>query len=155
MLDFFHEFDYIQWFLGPIQKIACFTGKYSSLETDTEDISEVIVELEDRIIGNIHVDYIQHPYRRSVYFYGEKGVIEWSFRDNKIQLYLSDKKEWQVLEADSGYDLNQMYLDEIKHFLSVVRAEEEPISDLHSAQQVLAVIEAAKRSSRSERIITL
>lgn len=143
-----HEFDYIQWFLGPIKRIACITGRYSNLEIDTEDIAETIVELKDKIVGNIHVDYIQRPYRRIYYFYGKYGTLEWNFLDKKVSLYKAKEKKWQYFKEDKDYDLNQMYLEEMRHFLKVLENRESSITDIHTALRVLKVILAAKKSSK-------
>lgn len=148
-----HEFDYIQWFLGPIKRIACFTGKYSNLEIDTEDIAEAIVELKDKVVGNIHVDYIQHPYRRIYYFYGEDGTLEWNIRERKVSLYKTKDKRWRYIEEDKNYDSNQMYIEEMRHFLNVLKGKENSITDIYVARQVLKVIQAAKRSSKLGRFV--
>jgi len=150
-----HEFDYIQWFLGPIKRIACFAGKYSDLHIDTEDIAEAVVELEDKSIGNVHLDYIQHPYRRSYYFYGEKGTLEWSHREKSVLLYEVRNRKWRYFKEDKDYDPNQMYLKEIKHFLNVLRGKEKSITNIYEAKQVLEVILAAKESSRLKHFINI
>jgi predicted dehydrogenase len=150
-----HELDYLQWFLGPIKKLASFTGKYSDLEIDTEDIAEMIVELKGKVVGNVHVDYIQHPYRKIYFFYGEKGAMEWSFREKKISMYLADKKEWQFFNEDPGYDINGMYLEEMRHFINVVKGEERSLTDIYKARQILEVIEAAKRSSGKQEVVNI
>lgn len=150
-----HEFDYIQWFLGPIKRIACFTGKYSELKVDTEDIAEAIVEVKDKVVGNIHVDYIQQPYRRIYYFYGDEGAMEWSQRERKVLLYKAKDKRWQYFEEEKNYDSNQMYLEEMKHFLRVLNGKESSITDMNTALQVLKVIQAAKESSKLKRFVNV
>lgn len=143
-----HEFDYIQWFLGPIKKIACITGRYSNLQIDTEDLAEAIVELKGRTVGNIHVDYIQHPYRRTYYFYGQEGTLEWSYLKQKVSLYNAKEKKWLYFKEDKNYNFNQMFIDEMKHFLRVLEGKEKSISDIYTALDVLKVIQAAKESSK-------
>jgi len=150
-----HEFDYIQWFLGPIKRIACFAGKYSNLQIDTEDIAEAVVELKDKSVGNVHLDYIQHPYRRSYYFYGEKGTLEWSHREKSVLLYEVRNKKWRYFKEDKDYNPNQMYLEEMKHFLNVLREKEKSITNIYEAKQVLKVIVAAKESSRLKHFINI
>ncbi len=150
-----HEFDYLQWFLGPVKHIACFSGTYSSLEIDTEDIAAVLIELRDRIIGTLHIDYIQHPNRRTYQFYGERGAIEWSFKEKKIRFIAPDQEEWQVIEEDPDYEFNEMYVDEMKHFIDVLNGKAESISDIYVAKQILQVIEAAKNASESRTVVNV
>ena len=150
-----HEFDYIQWFLGPIRTVAGFCGKHTDLEIDTEDIAEAIVKLESGAIGNIHVDYLQRPYRRSFYFYGEQGSMEWDFSSNEIKVYKLDKKEWEITRIDPSYELNQMYKDEISHFLNILAGKEASLSNIEDAVRILKVIEAVKNSSKEGIVVTL
>lgn len=147
-----HEFDYIQWLLGPIKKIACITGKYSGLEIDTEDVAEAIVELKSDAVGSIHVDYIQHPYRRVYMFYGEKGTLEWDHTDKRVSLYKFDDKKWTYFR-EGKYDPNRMYIDEIRHFIGVLKGKELPVTDIYAARQILNVLFAAKESSRLGRFM--
>lgn len=150
-----HEFYYIQWLLGPIKRLSCFTGKYSNLEIDTEDIAEIGVELKDRIIGSVHIDYIQRPYRRSYYFYGEKGTLDWDFRKKKISIYSTDKKRWDFFEEAPAYDINQMYLEEMNHFINLLKGRDQSLTDIYEGKMVLKVIEAAKKSAKSRKAIDI
>ncbi len=150
-----HEFDYLQWFLGPIKHLACFSGTYSNLGIDTEDIAAVLIEIEDRIIGTLHIDYIQHPNRRTYQFFSERGAIEWSFQEKKIKVISPDKEEWRVIDEDPGYELNEMYVDEMKHFIDVLDGKAESISDIYVAKQILQVIEAARNASESRTVVNV
>lgn len=147
-----HEFDYIQWLLGPIEKIACIAGKYSGLEIDTEDVAEAIVELKGNAVGSIHVDYIQHPYRRVYMFYGEKGTLEWDHTDKRVSLYKSKDRRWGHFRQGK-YEPNRMYIDELKHFIGVLKGKETSVTDIYAARQVLKVICAAKESARMGRFM--
>ncbi|MDD5593361.1 MAG: Gfo/Idh/MocA family oxidoreductase [Candidatus Margulisbacteria bacterium] len=150
-----HEIDYLQWFLSPIKKVACLTGKYSDLEIDTEDIAALIVELESGAVGTIHLDYIQQPYRRSYYLYGDQGCLEWDFLKKEINIYSKATKKWRKIGGDPAYELNQMYLAEMRHFLDILTGKAEPLTDIRQARQTLKVIEAAKRSSASGQAVTI
>jgi predicted dehydrogenase len=150
-----HDFDYIQWFLNPVKRIACLTGKRGGLRIDTEDIAETIAELKDNTIGSVHVDYLQRPYGKKYYFYGEKGTLEWDYREKRVSLYEVGDKKWRYFKEDKNYDLNQMYVEEMKHFLRVLNGKEDSKTDIYTAIQVLKVILSAKESYRSKRFINV
>jgi predicted dehydrogenase len=150
-----HEFDYLQWLLGPIDKVAAFCGKLTDLEIDTEDIAEVIVKLKSGAIGSVHLDYLQRPYRRSYYFYGDRGSLEWEFNANEVKVYTTEKKEWEIMKIDPAYDLNQMYLEEARHFINVLMGKEASLSTIEEAVRVLRVIAAAKESSSVGKTVTV
>ncbi len=150
-----HELAYLQWFLGPIAAIACAAGKYSSLEIDTEDTAEMIVRTKGGATGNVHVDYIQHPYRRIYYFYGSRGALEWDKSRKVVSLYRVKDKRWRYFKEPKDYDSNQMYIDEMKHFTNVLKEKEESVTDISSGIRTLKVMLAAKRASKLKRFIDL
>lgn len=142
-----HEFDYLQWFLGPIEEVFCVNSKVSGLEIDTEDVAETIVRTKGGALGNVHLDYIQRPARRHYSFYGEKGTLEWDRSTKKVALYDAAQAAWEIIEEDQDYDLNQMYLDELKHFIEVLKENEVSVTDINKAKVVLQVIARAKNGN--------
>ncbi|MGB2661600.1 MAG: Gfo/Idh/MocA family oxidoreductase [Candidatus Omnitrophota bacterium] len=151
-----HQFDYVQWLLGDIRKISCFSGKRSNLKIDTEDVADTIVELKGGITGGIHVDYIQQPWSRVYFFYGNRGCIEYSDRDGKLDLYDAGTKKWRKFNnVKKNYDSNNMFINEMKHFINVLKGKERAITDIHTAKQALKVAEAAKTSSARGRAVNI
>lgn len=148
-----HQFDYIQWFLGPIEKIACFSGKYSKLCIDTEDIAEIIVGLKAKMVGTIHIDYIQRPGSRIYYFYGEDGCIKYSDQKKSLSVYSVKTKRWRHFNEKKGYDKNQMFIDEMRHFIDVLKGKENSITDIYNAERSLKIALAAKDSAARGRAV--
>lgn len=148
-----HEFDYLQWFLGPIKELACFSGTYSSLDIDTEDIATAILKLEGGVVGSLHIDYIQHPNRRTYHFYSERGAIEWSFQEKRIKVISPKEEKWRTIDEDPAYEFNEMYVEEMRHFIDVLQGKAESITDIYKAKQILQVIEAARRSAGNKETV--
>ena len=62
--------------------------------------------------------------------------------------------EWRVFDQPAGWTLNQMYVDELRHFVGCVRGElERPMVDGEQGAAVLAVALAALRSATEGRTI--
>jgi predicted dehydrogenase len=59
---------------------------------------------------------------------------------------------WEVFQEPSGYDLNMMYVEEMKHFLDCVQNGKQTITDIHSGVKILQAILAAKESARDGQI---
>lgn len=150
-----HEFDYLSWFLGDIKKVVCFAGKKSSLDIDTEDTAAVLLEFACGTIGEMHLDYTQRTYQRNYELMGEEGTLKWDFNEKKILLYTSANKAWQEFSEPAGYDFNQMYIDELEHFLDCVRNKKKSITNLLAGKKILGVILAAKESALSGRVIEI
>jgi predicted dehydrogenase len=148
-----HEFDYLTWFLGPVSTLISLSGKVSSLEIDVEDIAETIVRFESGAIGEIHVDYIQRFYQREFEFFGETGSILWNAKDKKVVLE-SVGKDAQEFLLPGDYDTNDMYVEEMKHFLHCVETNTQTITPLEQGIRVVELILAAKESNQNGRAIT-
>jgi len=147
-----HEFDYMQWFLGDVSELFCFAGKVSNLEIDTEDTAEVLLKFQNGTIAGIHLDYTQRAYQRNYEFFGENGTLKWNFQERKVWLYLASENKWEVFEEPRNYDLNEMYKEEMKHYLDSIENEKETITDIFAAWKTLKLIMAAKASAEDGRM---
>jgi predicted dehydrogenase len=147
-----HEFDYLSWFLGGVEKVFCLSGKLSDLEIETEDTAEVLLRFDGGAIGEIHLDYTQRAYQRNYEFFGEKGTLKWDFNERQVCLYKAEEKIWEIFIEPRDYDLNTMYIEEMKHFLDCVQNSKPSVTDIHSGLKTLMTILAAKTSVREGRI---
>jgi len=147
ILDGSHEIDYLFWLLGDIRpvEIFCFAGKLSPLEVETEDTAEILLKFSSGLIANIHLDFIQRTYFRSGKFIGEKGTIIWDYPSNQVKLYTIKKGEWQIFKLK--FNPNDMYLEEMKHFLKVIQGKDKPRVDVKEGRDVLTMALLAKKSA--------
>jgi Predicted dehydrogenases and related proteins len=70
ILDAIHEIDYIRWMLGEVEAVACFAGKLSRLEIETEDTAAILLRFASGSIGEVHLDYVQRAYNRTCHIIG-------------------------------------------------------------------------------------
>ncbi|NQT69555.1 MAG: Gfo/Idh/MocA family oxidoreductase [Desulfobacteraceae bacterium] len=147
-----HEFDYMQWFLGDVSELFCFAGKVSNLEIDTEDTAEVLIKFQNGTIAGIHLDYTQRAYQRNYEFFGENGTLKWDFQERKVWLYLASENKWEVFEEPRNYNLNEMYTEEMKHFIESIMNEKETITDIFAGWRTLKLIMAAKASAEDGKM---
>lgn len=156
ILDAIHEIDYIQWMVGePVDDVACFAGHLSRLEIDTEDTAAILLRFAGGTIGEIHMDYVQRSSSRSCHITGEEGSVRWDQSNQKVSWYLASDGDWHQFDYSSEWDPNQMYLDELEHFLRCLTGEEQPVQDLHAAKGMLEIGLAAKESAAMGQIIKL
>lgn len=150
-----HEFDYLTWFLADkVKKIACMCDKVGGLEIDTEDVAEIILQFEKGTIAEIHVDYLQRFYQRNFEFFGEIGTIKWDTNDKKIILLVKDKEK-EEFNLDTDYDINTMYVEEIKHFLNCVQKRQDTLTSVERGIKILELICAAKNSAENNKIVKI
>lgn len=154
ILDCIHEFDYLRWLLGEITEVFCIAEKKTSLDMDVEDNADILLRFASGTVANLHLDYIQRTYRRSCELIGEEGVLVWDYIAQTIHLYGKEDRQLQVFPRNINSDLNQMFVDEMKHFVNCVQGREQPALDIHGARIVLDVALAAKVSSEQKKVIS-
>ena len=149
VLDAIHEIDYARWLFGEVAEVSAQGGKLSSLEIETEDTVNVLMKTEAGPSVSIHLDYIQRAYWRSCKVVGEEGTIIWDINQSQVQLYSAKNNRWYQFPDPEGYSINEMYLDEIKHFFRCLNRDEEPVLGLVDAKRVLKLAIAIKNSMRT------
>jgi predicted dehydrogenase len=150
-----HEFDLMTWLLGPAESVFCAMGRLSSLEIETEDTVAATLRFRSGAIGEIHLDYTQRAYQRNLELHGEEGTIKWDIHDKAVRLYRASSKTWEVFEEPVGYGLNNMYLEEVRHFLQCVENRQLPLTPLEVGADVLRLQLAAQRSSTERREVSV
>ena len=139
----------------PVDDVACFASHLSRLEIDTEDTAAILLRFASGTIGEIHMDYVQRSASRSCHIIGEEGTVRWDHTGQKVNWYSASDGKWQHFDYSSRWDPNQMYLDELGHFLRCLDGEEQPAQDLPMAKGVLEIGLAAKESAKAGQIVKL
>ena len=152
ILDGIHELDYLSWFLGDIKEIVCFADKLSSLEMDTEDTAAILLRFENSAIGIIQMDYVKRTYERTCEIIGEEGIIKWDFKEHTVKLFSAKTKEWKTIQDDKEYDINKMYVDEMKWFIDCINGKGSPSVDAVSGKRILEVALTAKESANTKKL---
>lgn len=150
ILDAIHEIDYSMSLFGEVKDVLCMFGRLSDLEIETEDVAELLLRFKDRLIVSIHLDYIQRVYSRSCKIIGEEGTIFWDFNDHKIKYFSAKTKRWREIDEPRGYDTNQMYIDEVRYFLSAVKNNRKTVNEVVDSLSALKVALKAKRTEFDE-----
>ncbi len=155
ILDGIHEIDYLRWLLGEVTTVACFAGKLSHLEIDTEDTAAILLRFDNQAIGEVHLDYVQRTYSRSCHLIGEEGTIRWDYNEGSVKWYSAKSGQWKFFSNPKGWESNQMYVDELKHFLRCLAQKEQSILDVFEGARVLEVTLAAKASAETGQVVGL
>ena len=153
ILDGSHEIDYVRWFLGEITEVSCFAGILGSLDVDVEDTAEILLKTDQGMLADIHLDFLQRIYSRTCKIIGTQGTLLWDYTENTVKLYSAKTKEWKTFPVQA--EPNEMYLEEMKHFLACVNEKAVPLIDGHAAKTVLEIALAAKKSATVGKAIHL
>lgn len=155
VLDSIHELDYLRWLLGEPREVFAYAGTLSSLEIDTEDVADVLIRFADGAVANLHLDYVQRTYRRSCDVIGEDGVIAWDYIAQSVTVYGKDDRRAELYQESINTERNQMFVDELRHFVACVETGTAPALDAAGGRAVLALALAAKRSAAEGRPVRL
>ncbi|MDQ6674787.1 MAG: Gfo/Idh/MocA family oxidoreductase [Chloroflexota bacterium] len=156
VLTFSHELDAACWLLGAPSRVIGMATQASSLEIDTEDTAEIVLQFADGRLASVHVDFVRRPPRRSLEVVGENGVLRWEYDEGRVLHYSPPTRQWRVEEGDPRFERNDMFLDELRHFVGCVRGEiERPLIDGEQGAAVLAIALAGLRSSATGGAVDL
>jgi len=155
ILDNVHELDFLRWMLGEVKEVSCFLDKLSNLEMDTEDVAGILLRFESRALASIHFDCLQPTYRRSCEFIGEEGIIVADIIEQRVELLTREQNQWQVFSENIKTDVNQMYIEEMKHFIDCIEGRDTPMLDIAGAKRVLQIVLAAKESAETKTAVSI
>ena len=149
LLDAIHELDYLGWLFGEVAEVLCTAGHVSDLAGDTEDLAEVTLRFESGALAQAHLDYLQRVYRRNLQVIGATGVITWDYPTHTVAVLAPDAQPEAMSAADGA--ANDMYVEELRHFIRCIEGRESPLIDGREALRSLRLVEAAKTSARDGR----
>jgi predicted dehydrogenase len=158
-----HSLDYLPWLVGNVESLWGFTGKASDLEVDVEDTAKIGLRFEGGALGSIHLDFNQQPPAHRFEVIGTKGSLRCDISDGIVHIYrasieLVDGKTagaWEFHPLLEGWERNAMFLEQMKHFVCVVRDGVEPTCTLEDGVRAQRMIEAVHQSSRTGRVVKL
>jgi predicted dehydrogenase len=157
ILSQIHEFDYLYSLFGLPTRILAIGGRWSDLEIDVEDTASTLMEAS--VSGRplpiqLHQDYLQSPPSRQCEVIGDRGRAIMDLHALTVTVY-SRNECIPVSYEFAGFERNQLFLDELKHFMGCVDSRERPIVDLKGGLESLRMALAAKRSIATNQIVEL
>ena len=161
-----HPFDYLRWLVGEIDSVWSFNAHLSPLEMDVEDTAEVGLHFAGGAIGGVHLNYVQRPPSHRLEIVGTTGTLRWDNADGILDFIRSPTEfgAWNagpskpVTERHAppaGFERNVMFVDLMKHFVTVTRGETRPVCALEDGAKALELVLAARRSQANRIIVTL
>jgi|SRR3989344_1467160 len=137
ILDDIHEFDLLFWLnnFKPVRESRFVYGKVSNLKIETEDVAVAAFKFKNGVIGSVRCDYLQQNESRNCKIIGEKGNLEWDFKND--QVWLKTKKGSKKLFSLKRKNDNQDYIDEIRYFLGRVKNKKETFNNFATATKIL------------------
>lgn len=151
MLDLVHEFDYVTCLAGPVKTVAALYNNSGTLEIETEDVAEVLLQFDNGAVGTIHLDYLQPSLVRNCMITGTEGSIKWNLATNTVD-WMNQKKESFTYDYKS-FGRNDRFIEIMKCFLE--DAPDDRLTNLEQGIKSLQLVLAAKKSCDAQQFIKI
>ncbi len=147
------ETEWLTWILGPLEKISCMKGKVSDIDADIDDLYSLVYRFKNGVLGTVVIDVISRLPRRELHIMGSKGNLAWNWDSATVCVYDANTKKWSEYKevekvAQKGYwAKDDMYIEEMRHFVNAVLGKETYHYPLSEDRAILRVLTLAEESS--------
>jgi predicted dehydrogenase len=88
---------------------------------------------------------------------GEKGTLRWDNSNGKLSVYRAEAEPagWEDYLPPQGFERNDLFLAEMRHFLALIRDEEKSACDYEEGKCSLRWALAAHQSALEKRMVQL
>jgi predicted dehydrogenase len=147
VLTLCHPLDYLRMLLGDAEGAWSLTSN-QGLGLSVEDTAEIGLQFANGAVGSVHLDYVQRPPKHWLEIVGTEGTLHWDNADGAVNVFRASQNAWETHSTPVGFERNEMFLDQMRHFLAVIRGEEEPVCSLEDG---IAALELAISARDFER----
>jgi predicted dehydrogenase len=145
-LTLIHPLDYLYWIFGPVIQTKAMSSKVPSLGTEVEDdYAEITLRHRPGIISQIHLDYLQKPPVHTLTVWGEKGRALWDYHAGSL-VWLDPTGAESRETVSRGFERNDLFLEEMRHFLECVNGCRNTMVPLEDGIEVLKIASEALKS---------
>ena len=152
-----HELDYLYALFGVPRRVFSLSGHWSDLEIDVEDTASTLMQFQFAgrpLPVHLQQDYLQRPPVRTCEVIGDRGKAIMNLPSLSVTRYgpdgtVAESAQWQ------SFDRNQLFLDELRHFLDAIEKRSKPVVDLDDGIWSLRMAAAARESMASGQLIEL
>lgn len=149
ILDCIHEIDLALWYFGPGVLAASATVPADTLGLEVEGLAEILIRHDSGVLSSVHLNFIQRDYQRECRIIGTAGTLSWTFQEPYVRC--EGPPETARRESlPAAWSVNDMYLDELRHFLGCVDRRSASSYPVDQARATLRLaLEAKATASRT------
>jgi predicted dehydrogenase len=154
VLTLSHPVDYLRWLMGEVSQVWGITARTGELDLqDVEDLAEIGLRFQNKCLGTIHLDFLQQPAAHYLEIIGSLGTLRWDNASGDVSLYRAEAGAWEQFPPPPGFERNQLFLAEMRHFLAVARGEADPQCTLEDGIAALNICLAVLRSGNETMLL--
>jgi predicted dehydrogenase len=142
---------------GPVASLSCMKDRLGDLDADIDDIYQLLLRFESKVIGHLMVDVMARPAVRLFRLLGTAGTIEWDQSVKRLRCFGADDGSWREFSLDGGavepgyIHAEEPYVEETQAFLAAVRRERPWPYPFAEDERILRLLERAETSDKSGR----
>jgi len=155
ILTLCHPIDYLRWLIGDMTEVWASTGNRQMLGIGVEETADISLKSVDGVLLHVHVNYVQRPGRHTLQIIGERGTIQWDNATGHVSCFRVDEGKETIHSLPEGFERNNMFIEETKHFWDCVTGEATSRCTLNDGKKTLEIVLAAKQSIVEKRSIPL
>lgn len=149
LLELSHELDYLLWLFGPMAAKYCQVSEQGELQLEVEESVDLVLQGSNKMICQVHLDFLQQVPQRRCVISGQLGRIEWDLIENSVFLFNAQGR--QQIYSEPTWDKNQMYQLMLRDFYSAVQNEKVAPVPLQDGMAVLKLIAQARQLAVGEK----
>ncbi len=149
VLTSIHGLDNLRWLFGDVLEAYSFVDRVSPLEMDVEDVAVAIFRMCSGVYVNWQTDFLQRANQHRMIITGSDGTIRCDFIAGSIETYGAQAKRWDAEKV--VFDINTMYVDEMRHFLKCVERGENPVIDIEEGIRTLGLALKVKHEAEVKK----
>jgi predicted dehydrogenase len=147
ILDCIHEIDVALWCFGPARFLAAAAVPATPLGLETDGLAELLLRHDSGVLASVHLNFLQRDMQRSMQVIGSEGTIRWEFTAGCVEVFERSGGLARVIPQPEDWQLNQMYVDQLAHFLDAVRWRRQTVNPLSGGVAALEIALAARQQS--------
>ena len=160
-----HHLDLLQWMLGPVSKVACYTN-HLAVPVEVEDTAVAILQFESGAVANITYTWGAEIYGQSenLVLYGTCGTLNLNNEEllhiceavygdrtpRPLDVRRSEQQEIEEFGKELALSSLEPFILEQKHFIESIENKRPVSIDGEEASKALAIITAAYNSANQK-----
>jgi len=147
VLTTIHGLDDIRRLFGEVSEVRAFVDRVSGLEMDVEDLVMALFKMESGVYVHWQTDYLQRCKQHAMIITGETGTIRCDIAGGTIEVLGAGSARRRSERVE--FDINSMYVDEMRHFLDCVLTGSRPAVDVDDGIRTLRLAVEVKEAASS------
>ena len=143
IVDYTHELDMLGSLFGRVRDVAGMANQLGDKAgiACRPSLAALLLEYETGAVVSVHMDYIQHPQRRTLEVYGDRQSAEYDLQTNTVRIYDTDREGRQTHHFPASR--NEVVAIEHEDAIRMAREGRAPRVNGVGALKVLEVAERA------------